>query len=78
MHEASTGLADLCGISLVISFITSAMNCEQLYYARLCICWGSKIRGILVSREEFKRFNSQGQLIQVILEERFHFFPYIN
>ena len=65
MHEARTGLTEFCGVSLLIAFIAGSMNCEQMFYARLCIPVGDEIRGILVTREEVKRFNSQGQLTQV-------------
>ncbi len=67
MHEASTGLADFCGICVVISFIMSSLNCEQMYYVRMCVRVGNDIQGILVLREEVKRFNSHGQLIQVVV-----------
>ncbi len=67
MHEARTCMTEFCGLSLLIAFITGSMNCEQLFYARLCIRMGDKIQGILVTREEVKRFNAQGQLTQAIL-----------
>ena len=66
MHEASTCVSELCCVSLLIVFITGSMKSEQLFYSPLCVRVGNETRGILLSREEVKRFNAQGQLTQVI------------